>query len=235
VSALRDTMESNAKYSADISQVISLLPTLEEQSMLAWLAAAAALGKLGYKRPETIYALLVELESREYAVIRSAAAGLGKIGQGNRHVLRALKETTQVPDLQVMEAATLALQNLGHDGISIARKMLTDEGSSRANGAYAILERLVAQQTEEYVTKLPSDLPLAKEGEVSVEPKTRRRSLGFIAVGVLISTILGLATDTVATYLQEEYQLISDPARITFTIAVFLVSLVAATIMAWRS
>ena len=231
VVALERVMDSNTKYCASAPA----LSRLEEQKMFAWLAAAAALGKLGRASCETVFALLIELQFKEHVVKRSAATALGKLGQADHQIRRALEQATLVPDPQVMEAAVLSLQNLGYEGITVVRKLLTSKHATTADGAHRLLEQLVAQQTEAQVERLSTDLLLPHRDGADVMAKKSPVSRRHAAISVLVSTFLGLVSNIAASILQELFRLNIDPVPMVITIAVFAVSLVVMIGWAWRT
>ena len=99
--------------------------------------------------------------------------------------------------------------------------------------AYEALTRVVGEITELEAKASPAHLPLLESGEIS--PITQRSSRIGITLSVLVSAVLGLASNVVAAYLQERYNLITDSLRFSVVLAVFVVSLVVGTMMALRA
>lgn len=92
---------------------------------------------------------------------------------------------------------------------------------------YEALHRVADQLIRTRVASLSNDLILPDSSNIA-QDKRERFSLNLRSVfAVALATILGIVSNIIASYLEERYQLISDPVRLIIVVIVFLVTLAA--------
>ena len=162
-----------------------------------------------------------------YDVREEAARALGAIG--DRRALEALVRAIAQRRSEIRQTAAYALLGLVHQEGNgkllewTARRLwwrLTD-AQDVANAAYEALEGTVARLTELEVEALGGE----PDPFTHIPPKAGLSPALLIALSFLVAAISGIASNILAAYLQEQYQLITDPARIAIVVAVFLVTL----------
>jgi len=199
-----------------------LLSALKDKDRYVRSAAAKGLGNLREPEPKVIDALL--------ACLSHNLAAVEAIGRLTDRIPLTDGARAQARLARIARALWRARQ----------RSLLLDDydpivDRSGYDVFYEALNRVVARLTELEVAALPADLPLPGKGEVPVVTRQHHISPGLIAIGIIVSTILGLASNIVAAYLQQRYQLISDPVRFAIVLAVFLSSLAVSIGLAWGS
>lgn len=203
--------------------------------------------------PEIIDLLLKALREKDPLVRSAAAAGLGNVKEPTpgvpravlasiRHTLAAAETIGKLADRIKSTGETKVQDELANIARILCKTTRGDlplydftTGRSGYDVTYEALNRVVSQLTLLEVAALPTNLPLPGEGGAVEAPQQRRPSPLIVAVGVLVAATLGLASNIVAAYLQERYQLISDPVRFAIVLGVFLASLVAGVSLALRA
>jgi HEAT repeat protein len=191
------------------------------------------LGKLGDAR--AVEPLILALGDEDSNLRRAAALALAKAG-----------EPVVEPLVQALGDRRSKVRREAADGLltqvqqetdaprlrSAARRLwwrLTEE-EDVANAAFEALERTVARLTELEVEALGGEPdPFAPE-----PPKAGPSPALLVALSVLVAAISGIASNILAAYLQVQYELITDPARIAIVVAVFVLTLAGSIWLALR-
>jgi HEAT repeat protein len=197
-----------------------LLSALKDKDQHVRSAAAKGLGNLREPQPKVIDALL--------GCLSHNLAAVEAIGRLTDRILLTDSASARAWLVRIARALWRARQRSlpSYD---------PEVGRSGDDVFYEALNRVVARLTELEVAALPADLPLPGKSEVPVVTRLHPISPGLIAIGAIVSTILGLVSNIMATYLQERYHLITDPIRLIVVVAVFLVSLAASIGLSWRA
>lgn len=197
-----------------------LLKAMKEKDLMVRSAAATELSNLKELSPRVIDALVVSIRHT-----LAAAEAIGKL------VDRIASVGGEKMHDQLVKFAKVLGKTMRRDLPSYDFAV----GRSGYDAVYEALNRVVVQLTLVEVAALPTDLPLPGEGEAVVAPQARPLHPLIIACSVLVAAILSLVSNVVAAYLQERYQLISEPARFAIVLAVFLASLAASIGLALRT
>lgn len=199
--------------------------------------------------PRIVNLFLGALKDRDIEARNAAAEGLGNIKKADPRVIKALLAAlrhtaataralgnlagwvgTTARDLRLLRKIAKGLRRAFHKPDRRSQFWLPEDVRDIA---YEALARVVGKITELEAKASPAHLPLLGSGESS--PIAQRSSRIGIALSVLVSAVLGLASNVVAAYLQERYNLITDSLRFSVVLAVFVVSLVVGTMMALRA
>lgn len=205
-----------------------LLSALKARQKSVRSAAAIALGNLGEPSPEILDALLVSLVDN-----LAAAEAVGKLasclapGRIPGMVARLRKAAKKLRKVMLQRAPRpprrpppLPKPGGGPDFML---------GRWREDLAHEALDKVVAKLTE-LETRAVGDGP-----PLSAPPmELRALSVFLIVLGVIAAAVSGLASNIIATFLQDRLGLITDTWRISIVVAVFLLTLAVAIWLAFR-
>ena len=207
--------------------VCFLLRTLDKKSRWLRSAVARALGNI----------------EKPYAEVRSAAAiVLGDLGDPNVEVLDALLDSVRdnAPAAEAIGkiagrlplADGMETQSRLDKAAQALEEILRSAGpqyfySAAGRGGKDVvrqaLDRVVARLVEAEVAALGPEPPSV----ATIPAETRAAPALPIALGILIATLSGMASNIVAAYLQDSYHLITDAWRFGIVMAVFVLTVVA--------
>ena len=215
-----------------------------------------ALGKVDSAGAQVTDLLLTALNDEDHDVASAAAAALGEIkmpdSETGARVAEALARCVEHSPAAITAVGKLTVQMAppGTPGSkerlaleqrlkAIARRlriaMRRNEWSDAANLGYEALHGIATRLTELEVETSTLDQSMLCEGPLTASAKQPPASSVLIAIGVILSAMLGLASNVIAAYLQEQYHLISDPVRLLIVFAVLLISLSLSVVVAARS
>lgn len=232
--------------------VALLINGYEELDDLGRASVISSLGTVEPPTPEIVHLLLSALKDEHHWVRSAAAIQLGNLKDPEPSVIDALVASTKDTLAAVEAVGKLTFRTMSAKGTNMHTRLLEVAkvlskglrrglpsydarlGRSRYDVAYEALNRVVDTLTRLEVARLPKDLPMAPEDKTPVATRLRPPSFIPIAIGIIASATLGLASNIVASYLQEHYQLMSDPSRFAIVLVVLLASLSASVILTWR-
>jgi HEAT repeat protein len=199
-----------------------------------------ALGRVEPYVPQTTCIFLEALADRSLGIRDDAAVGLGRVTDLNSEIVDALLAAIKSTPPVTKAAATLGhlagsiasfggLRQLKEVARTLRKALHRCDDWQRYDDVYEALERIVEEITNIEARSATTDLPLSESAMTQrIQP-----SWTVIGLSILVSAILGLASNVVASYLQGRYHLISDPTRLTAVVVTFLVSLIVSIGLSW--
>jgi HEAT repeat protein len=219
----------------DHAAVRPLVAALADSEEYVRKAAAEALGQIG--DPAAVGPLVAALaDSNEY-VREAAAEALGQIG--DPAAVGPLVATLADSKRYVREAAAKALEQIADNiqTVTFARKalrqlwrLLTDTEDGVVAAAFTALERIAARLTELEINDLGVPPSL-------FDPPIESQASSFsalIVLSALVAALSGIASNILASYLQDHLHLITDNARFAIVGGVFVLTLVAGALLTLR-